>query len=245
MGTKDFFSGHSKLYATFRPTYPDALYNFIFSYVKNFDTALDCATGNGQVARHLSKYFKRVYATDISQTQLDNAFRAENISYIKSEAEKTSFSEAQFDLLTVGQALHWFDLEKFFAEVKRIVKPGGVFAAWGYSLCSVNDDMDPIVQDFYYKTVHPYWDEARKLVEDQYKTISLPFHELPTPPFSIEVDWFLDDFAGYLSTWSATQKFIQEQGYTPVPEVIEQLKPYWKNPIRVTFPLFLKLAKVI
>ena len=113
MSNKDFFSGHSKLYATFRPTYPDDLYDFIFKHVQNFDSVWDCGTGNGQVARYLSTSFKKVYATDISQQQLDNAFQADNIIYSVSGAEQTNFTNNQFDLITVGQAMHWFDVERF------------------------------------------------------------------------------------------------------------------------------------
>src|SRR5688572_29467213 len=119
---KDFFSGHSKLYATFRPSYPADLYSFVFTHVKNFYSAWDCATGNGQVAQVLAKHFKHVEATDISQQQLDNAVQIQNIHYSTQGAEKTAFPNNHFDLITVGQALHWFDLDKFYSEVKRVAK---------------------------------------------------------------------------------------------------------------------------
>src|SRR5882672_948119 len=121
---KDLFSAQAKQYAAFRPTYPEALYDFIFQHVHGNENAWDCATGNGQVAQRLARQFKKVYATDISQKQLDQASPANNIHYAVSPAESTPFPDHQFDLITVGQALHWFDLDKFYAEVKRVIKPG-------------------------------------------------------------------------------------------------------------------------
>src|SRR4051812_9215876 len=128
---KDFFSGHAKLYATFRPDYPEELYQFIFAHLSQKSTAWDCATGNGQVAQYLSKHFAKVYATDISHQQLESAHRADNIFYSVSPAEKTPFHDDQFDLITVGQALHWFNLNEFYTEVKRIGKNNSLLAGWG------------------------------------------------------------------------------------------------------------------
>ncbi|HEX6226203.1 MAG TPA: class I SAM-dependent methyltransferase, partial [Chryseolinea sp.] len=120
---KDLFSSHSKIYAAFRPTYPKALYEFIFQHVGGKNSAWDCATGNGQVAKYLSYYFDKVYATDISQQQLDQAAREENIFYSKTPAERTGFPDDQFDLITVAQALHWFDRDSFYSEALRVAKP--------------------------------------------------------------------------------------------------------------------------
>jgi hypothetical protein len=242
--TKDFFSGHSKLYATFRPTYPDDLYSFIFKHVRNFDKAWDCATGNGQVARVLANHFKQVHATDISQQQIDNAVHASNISYSIQCAEKTTFADNQFDLITVGQALHWFDLEKFYIEVKRVAKQDALLAVWGYAICKVNPKVDGHFNHFYKHVVGPYWDSARRMVEEEYKNVPFPFEQISTPKFSIDVEWTLEEFAGYLTTWSATQKFIKDKNYNPVPEVVKLIQPYWNEKEKVSFPVFLKLGKV-
>src|SRR5690606_37289042 len=166
---KDYFSGHSKLYATFRPTYPDTLYEFIFKHVKQFDTAWDCATGNGQVAHVLAKYFKQVYATDISSEQIKHAQQAQNIIDKVEPAEQTSFSNNQFDLITVAQALHWLHPEDFFREAMRVAKPGSILAVWGYANCFVNSEIDKHVAHFYPHIVGPYWDKARMLIEQHYQ----------------------------------------------------------------------------
>lgn len=241
---KDYFSGHSKLYATFRPTYPDALYEFIFSHVKQFDVAWDCATGNGQVAQVLAKHFKQVFASDISSEQLKHAHQANNIVYRAEPAEHTSFTGNQFNLITVAQAIHWFNRANFFQEVARIAKPDAILAVWGYANCMVNPEIDKFFFHFYQNTVGPYWDKARVLIEEHYRTIVFPFEEIPAPPFQINVQWNLDQFAGYITTWSATQKYIQATGVDPVPEFIGQVKPYWRLTMPVTFPVFLRLMRV-
>ncbi len=241
---KDYFSGHSKLYATFRPTYPDVLYEFIFKHVKQFDTAWDCATGNGQVAKVLANSFKTVYATDISREQIQHAHQKKNIVYNIEQAEQTSFADNQFDLITVAQAIHWFDTETFFQEVARVARPGGILAVWGYANCFVNSEIDKHFVHFYQNIVGPYWDKARVLIEQHYQPISFPFEEIPSPPFQIQVNWNLEQFAGYLTTWSATQKYIHTTGIDPVPEFIKQIKPRWKDAMPVTFPVFLRLMRV-
>ncbi len=246
MGHKDYFSGHSRVYATFRPTYPADLYDFIFSHLKIKITAWDCATGNGQVATYLAQHFERVYATDISQQQIDHAFRRHNIIYSVSAAEHTLFPEHRFDLITVGQALHWIDREEFYREVKRVGKPGSLLAVWGYALLFIEPEIDMIVGDFYMNVVGIYWDDTRRLVEQKYQTITFPFDEIPSPEFSIDVQWTLEHLQGYLECWSATQKFIKVNGFNPVPEVIEKLGKYWNNheTKSVSFPVFLRLGRI-
>lgn len=241
---KDYFSGHAKQYAAFRPTYPDELYRFIFGHLKSFDAAWDCATGNGQVARVLATQFEKVFATDISPQQLEHAYKTDNIVYSVKPAEKSDFPDKTFDLITVAQALHWFNVDAFYKEVNRTVKPGAWLAVWGYSVCSVTPEIDFHVMKFYNETVGPYWDGARKLVEERYRSISFPFEEVKSPAFSINVHWTAEEFTGYLGTWSATQQLIKEQGFDPVPEVMEKIRPLWKDKLRVTFPVFLRMGKI-
>ena len=246
MDKKDYFSGQSQVYAAFRPTYPAALYDFMFSHLKNKSTAWDCATGNGQVARYLADHFEKVYATDISNEQLKSAFIAKNIFYSLSGAEQTRFPDNQFDLITVAQALHWIRVDEFYREVKRTSKPGALLAVWGYSLLSVSPPIDEVFLHFYENTVGPYWDDARRLVENEYRDIPFPFEPIAVPSFRIETTWTVDQFAGYLTSWSATQKYIQLHGVNPVHKFKEHIRTLWPtNELkRVTFPLFAKLGKV-
>ncbi|MFN3839876.1 MAG: class I SAM-dependent methyltransferase [Cyclobacteriaceae bacterium] len=244
MSRKDYFSRQAKRYAAFRPTYPDELYRFIFGHLKSFDTAWDCATGNGQVARVLAAQFDTVYATDISKQQLDEATPAKNISYSMQPAERTNFPDKSFDLITVGQALHWFDIPAFYKEAIRTAKPGAWLAVWGYTNCTINPIIDLPFLKFYHETVGPYWDTARKLVEDRYQSIHFPFEEVQSPSFAITLQWTAEEFAGYLSTWSAIQRFINVKGYDPIPAFMETIRPQWENKKAVRFPVFIRLMRL-
>lgn len=224
---KDYFSNQAKMYAAYRPSYPDELYAFIFANVHCFDKAWDCATGNGQVARHLCSHFKMVHATDISQQQLNHAFQAPSIVYSKQPPESTSFANASLDLITVAQALHWFDSDKFFAEVKRVGKKNSVLAVWGYSNTSVDDSINSLLNDFYANTVGAYWDNARRQVENEYAHINYPFHNRVEKKFQLTVQWTFRQFIGYLQSWSATQQFIEARGVDPTEEFSKILSIYW------------------
>lgn len=243
---KDYFSQHASIYAAFRPTYPKELYTFLYGHVSAFEKAWDCATGNGQVASELSRQFKSVEASDISQQQLDNAFQAENIRYSVCPAEQTSFPDATFDLITVGQALHWFDTEKFFREAKRVGKPGGKLALWGYSVLTVNESIDALFYRYYNSIVGPYWDAARKHIEEEYASIHFPFDSLETKQFQLTVEWTPEQFVGYLRSWSATQKYIKVQNHDPLSSFMEELTMRWGDDTTkvITFPIFLKLCSL-
>lgn len=245
MSVKDYFSNHSKIYAAFRPVYPKTLYDYILPFVKEKDTAWDVATGNGQVARVLAEHFVHVHATDISKAQLESAFQKDNIFYSVGRAEQSGFPDHGIDLVTVGQALHWFNLDAFFSEARRVLKPNGIIAVWGYAILRISKDIDQHFMHFYNNIVGPYWDDARKLVEDEYASITFPFDELPSKEFEIVVEWNADQFAGYLTSWSATQKFIRAHGFNPVEDFMRTLQPLWKrNETKVvTFPVFLRLGK--
>jgi len=244
MEKKDLFSSTAKEYAVFRPTYPKELYEFIYKHVAHFDMAWDCGTGNGQVARDLSKRFNKIVATDISAKQIENAYTSSNISYLIA-AEEIDFPEKNFDLITVAQAIHWFDREKFYTEVKRVGKHEARLAVWGYGLLSINKDIDPVLQNFYKNNIGLYWDNERKLIDEHYDTISFPFEEIHVPEFKLSFEWTLDELGGYLSTWSSVQKFYTIHKINPVEGFIEKIRPSWNSDrMTITFPLFLRLGKV-
>ena len=246
MEKKDYFSEHSGIYAAFRPTYPEELYEFLFEQLKGRGCAWDCATGNGQVAGHLAPHFETVYATDISSQQLAHAVNARNIFYAVSPAEKTDFRNDQFDLITVAQALHWFDVTAFYREALRTGKPGGLLAVWGYSLPSVNTDIDTLLLDFYHNKTGPYWDFARRHVENHYRDLPFPVETIPSPRFSIRVQWSDEQFTGYLASWSATRKYIRERKTDPVREFSVALRKFWHpgDVKALSFPIFIKAGKI-
>ncbi len=164
-------------------------------------------------------------------------------------AEKTDFQDNTFDLITVAQALHWFDLNAFFREVKRVAKPGAILAVWGYGLVRFNPDIDGLLDQFYREKVGCYWDFDRHHVEEGYCTIEMPFEPIQLADmFEMTVSWSMQDFLGYLNSWSAVQNYRDQNGGTnPVDELADQLKTVWRNNLLLTgrFPLFVRLGKII
>jgi SAM-dependent methyltransferase len=224
---KDRFSGHASEYAQFRPRYPAELLDYLASVAPDRLQAWDCATGNGQSAVGLARIFDTVIATDASEKQIANAERDKRIKYRVATAEQSGLEAHSVSLVAVSQALHWLDVDLFFKEVKRVLKPGGILAIWCYNLLELSPAIDAELEDFYRNTVGPYWDSARHLVEIGYRTLPFPFDELETPKFQMEADWPLDHLLGYLRTWSATKGFIAARGFDPVTNLSDRLAPLW------------------
>lgn len=221
------------------------LYDFIYSHVKSFDLAWDAGTGNGQAAQVLARRFRNVLATDISARQLEQAVRKDNIVY-EVAGETTRLTDQSVDLVTVAQAIHWFDRPTFYQEVNRVAKPGGVVAVWVYGLLKVSPEIDPLLRDFYTRIVGPYWDLERKLIDDELKSMEFPFEEIATPSFRMRFEWTLGELEGYLNTWSATQKFIGEKKTNPVNDLVNRIRSInWAEVYPVEFPLTLRLGKVL
>ena len=242
---KDNFSKRSHLYARFRPTYPRQLFEFLISLVPERQAAWDCGTGNGQVAAVLAEYFEKVYATDISENQIKHAVAKPNVVYKIEAAEQTSFPDELFDLITVAQAVHWFDFPRFYKEVDRTLKSGGILAVFAYSLLKTGDETDAVIDKFYTKITDPYWDEERKFVDDNYQTIPFPFREINAPSFLLEHEWEFDQLVGYLNTWSAVQHYIDKNNANPVDKIAGELRKTWGSEPKkkVTFPFFMRVGR--
>ncbi len=242
---KDNFSKQSAEYSKFRPQYPDEMIEHIVSFVHERSCALDVATGNGQVAKQLARHFEKVYATDISENQLQHAVRAENIIYKKESAEQTGFDDVMFDLVLVAQAIHWFDFDKFYDEVHRILKPTGIFAAIGYGNLATNPDSDVILRNFYENIIGPYWDGERRYLDENYETIPFPFDEIPTKKFTNHLEWSFDHLVGYLETWSATQHYKDKNNSNPIDLIRDELRDSWQRGNKqVKFPLLIRVGKL-
>ncbi|MBD0276442.1 MAG: class I SAM-dependent methyltransferase [Bacteroidota bacterium] len=242
---KDNFSIQSDKYVRYRPTYPAPLYDFILSIVNGKHYVWDCGTGNGQVAYQLANYFEKVFATDISQSQLDNALQNEKIEYSAQPAEKTNFPDDFFDLIVVAQAIHWFDFNRFYSEVKRTLKDNGILVVIGYARLQISAELDTIIAHLYYNVVGPFWDKERRYIDENYRTIPFPFKEIEAPAFENVFDWTFEHLKGYLETWSAVKHFIRERGYNPVDHVYEELKKNWgiADTRRIKFPILLRVGK--
>ncbi len=244
---KDNFSAQSSIYAQFRPGYPAQLFDFLYKNCQNLDRAWDCATGNGQIAAALAERFQQVEATDISENQLNNAAQKPNIRYELGSAESPNFPDHFFDLVTVGQAAHWFDFKKFYPEVRRVLKPDGLLAMIGYNLLRVDAPTEAVIEHLYNTTLQDCWDDERHLVETAYRTIPFPLDELAFPEMASTYSWTVAQLLGYLGTWSAVQHFIRKNGYNPLDEsFVTQLKGVWpEGEIRtVRFPIFGRVGRI-
>jgi ubiquinone/menaquinone biosynthesis C-methylase UbiE len=244
---KDNFSKQADAYAKYRPSYPTALVDYILCFVNDRNTMWDCATGNGQAASLFAPHFKEIFATDISEKQIENATQVQNIFYSIGNAEDTIFAENSFDLITVAQAYHWFRFDAFRKETMRVGKPNGVVAIWGYGLVSSSDEkLNELVNYFYLDVVGKYWDTERKYVDEKYQTIPFDFPRLPAKEFSIDVYWDMEEFKGYLNTWSSVQHFIKKNNYNPVDQFARQLDVLDSKGKKIpfSFPLFLLLGRI-
>ena len=160
-------------------------------------------------------------------------------------AERTSFDNNFFDIVTVGQAYHWFDFERFHDEVKRVLKPGGTIALFGYGLHTVNVEIDDIIHHFYHEVVGPYWDEERKFIDKKYQNTPFPYQEIMCPDFEFEANWSFDHYVGYIQTWSAVKHFERANGFNPMVDLTKELELHWKEELKpVKFPIFMRLGKL-
>jgi SAM-dependent methyltransferase len=230
MSVIDLFSDKSDLYAAARPQYPKALYEFLVAHANTRERAWDCGAGSGQSSVTLAEYFSEVYATDVSEQQIANAMGKNNVLYSVQPAEKTSFPNDYFDLVTVAQALHWFDLDRFWSEVKRVLKSNGVFAAWGYDWFSISPEIDAVVKEGILDIIAPYWSSHAHLLWDGYRDIGFPFEPIQTPSITMKVMWNLPELLDYLHTWSATRQCMQQQGTTFFEVLRESLLGVWDRP---------------
>ncbi|MET0232758.1 MAG: class I SAM-dependent methyltransferase [Rhodanobacteraceae bacterium] len=236
MTFKDHFSGHAPGYRDARPLYPNALYDWLAREAPSRALVWDAGCGNGQASVALAERFERVFATDPSASQIANADAAPNIEYRVEPAEQCSLPDASADLATVAQALHWFDFARYFAQAARVVKPGGVLAAWSYSDCRVAPAIDVLKDRVFVDLTGAYWPPERAYVDAGYRTIPFPFgghdafEEIATPAFEMRADWDAHQFLAYLRSWSATQRYIKANGSDPVATIENELLTAWGNP---------------
>jgi SAM-dependent methyltransferase len=243
----DHFSGVARSYANFRPHYPATLFDWLATLVPRSSPAWDCACGNGQATLDLAARFDRVVATDASREQIAAATPHPNVEYRVTPAEQSGLPDGSVALITVAQALHWFDLERFHAEARRVLRPTGVLAAWAYGINEVEGDrVNELVQEYYSVTIGPCWPPERKLVEDGYHTLPFPFAEITAPAFRMEARWTLDQLLGYFSTWSATNRYIKATGTNPLEPLSAELARVWgdaTSPRLVVWPLALRVGR--
>jgi SAM-dependent methyltransferase len=243
---EDHFSEHAQDYARYRPCYGPELFEYLASVAPARQLAWDCGTGNGQAAVELVKHFDRVVATDASAEQLAAAFPHERIEYRVERAEEPSLASASVDLVTVAIAVHWFDFDAFYREVRRVLTPGGAIAVGTYHLPVVDDGVDRALDRYYRQILAGYWPERIQFLEKRYVTLPFPFPELSPPAFKMEAEWDLGQLLGFLQSWSATRNYAREQGINPLKIIWPELSAAWgdaSQPRAICWPLHMRVGR--
>lgn len=247
-GFSDHFGAVAGSYADFRPGYPPELFAWLAAQCAGHELAWDCGAGSGQASVALAAHFARVHATDASADQVAHAEPHPCVEYRVAPAEQSGLPDRSADLVTVAQALHWFDLPAFYAEVRRALKPGGVIAAWTYGVhVTEGDDVNAVVRHFYEHVVGPCWPPERRHVENGYRELPFPFSRIAAPEFTMQVRWPLAQLLGYLGSWSATARYRKLNGSDPLPALRQQLLPLWGDPAQargVSWPLSLLAGRL-
>ncbi|MFO0934903.1 MAG: class I SAM-dependent methyltransferase [Gemmataceae bacterium] len=242
---KDHFSGQSPDYAAFRPRYPDDFIARIAALAEFKDCVWDVGTGSGQAAVPLAGVFQSVRASDASAQQIAHAAKHVRVEYRVARETDSGLPDASVDLVTVAQALHWFDLPAFYREVKRVLKPTGVLAVWTYNNAVVDDPVvQPIYQTFYEQRVGRYWPPERVHVLCGYRDLPFPFAEQPFEDMKTDALLTRDELLGYVKTWSAVKNAREIEGKDPVPELASSLAAVWPEGVRkrVTWPLHTRVG---
>ncbi|HZO23251.1 MAG TPA: class I SAM-dependent methyltransferase [Steroidobacteraceae bacterium] len=247
MTFKDHFSRLASEYSAFRPDYPAALFGYLAGLCREHRAAWDCACGSGQASAGLAAHFEQVIATDASAQQVAAAAAHPRITYRVAAAEHSGIESDSVDLVTVAQALHWFDLDAFYAEVRRVLRSSGILACWTYGVLRVEGHaIDDLVREFYTDIVGPYWPPERRLVDEGYRELSFPFPELDAPALQMQERWDRPHLLGYLRTWSGTARYVEQVGRDPVEDLGKRLASFWPDSHSdrlIRWPLALRVGR--
>lgn len=246
MNITDYFSRQAPIYRRFRPQYPEKLFDLLSGLVKNHETAWDCATGNGQAAVALAAHFDKVFATDASSSQLEHAIPCKNVEYRFAPAEKSGLDDASIDLVTVANAVHWFNIPEFYKEVRRVAKKDAIIAVWCYEAFTVDSAPSDTFQPLY-DTIGDHWAPHLELVRNHYKTLPFPFHELETPEIEMSLNWNLEQCLGFLASWSGVQTYLENTGKDPTEFFYDQIQAKWGDPLqerKVSWQLHLRVGRI-
>lgn len=230
---KDHFSSHAAHYRESRPNYPAELFAHLAALAPGHAVAWDAGCGNGQASVALAAHFTKVRASDPSTAQIENAEAHPRVHYEVAPAERSNLADASADLVTVAQALHWFDVPRFHAEVRRVLRPGGIVAEWCYAECTVAADIDRLCRQLYADTLGSYWPPERAHVESGYAHLEFPFALIVSPAFDMKVSWDLAHYLAYLESWSALQRYRRERGSDPLVKMRDEFVAAWGEPAEI------------
>jgi SAM-dependent methyltransferase len=241
----DHFSQQANHYARYRPSYPAELYEYLASLTPQHDRAWDAGAGNGQAAIALAQHFQSIIATDPSEQQIAAAASHDRVTYRAATAEHSEVDDQSIDLIAVAQAVHWFDLDRFYAEVRRALRANGILAVWCYNLTAITPEIDRVMESYYHDVLGEFWPPQIRWVDEHYRTLPFPFEEIAAPEFCAEATWSLADLFGYLSSWSAAPRYKEARGADPLDEKRAEFAAAWDAAIDrvVRWPLYLRVGK--
>lgn len=245
---RNWFESGGGNYAKFRPTYPAELATYLADLAEGDDVVIDVGCGNGQLTTLLAEHFASVLGQDPSDEQIESAVRVPGVTYSVAPAEKIAAGDGVADVITAAQAAHWFDLPAFYDEVRRVAKPGALLALISYGTPFTSEEkLTKRFDEFYWNEIGPYWPPERRLVDEGYRTIDFPFKEIAQRPMAIEKDLTLDEFLGYISTWSAV-KAVKEAERTDILTTFEEsFAGLWgdsSTTVRITWPINIRMGIV-
>ena len=249
MSNAGLFASVAREYASFRPGYPPELFAWLARAAPARGAVWDCGCGSGQASVALAEHFSQVFATDVSAEQIAAARPHPRVRYSVAAAENSGLESRSVDLVTVAQALHWFDVQAFYIEARRVARRDALLAVWNYPRPEFTDPgLDRIFLDFYSDVVGPYWPAERRHIEANYTTLPFPFEELPHPSFGLVLEWNFEQVLGYVSSWSATARYRQALGQDPLPHLRATLGPAWPGEgarARIRLPIGLRVARLV
>lgn len=238
----DYFSGHAALYARARPTYPEQLIGEVAALAPTRRVAWDAGTGSGQAARQLARHFEHVRATDGSAKQIAEAPSDARVAFAVELAERCTLPDSSCDLVLAANSLHWFDHDRFFAEVSRVLRPGGLLAAIGYGWFYVEPAVDEIVGRTMLKPLQSMWAAANRLLIDGYRSLEFPGTEVRLTPCALHLSWTREQLEDYVRSWSA----VQRSGPGLVEAASAELATIWadEEPRHVFMPVITRAARL-
>ncbi len=244
-GFVDRFSEQAAVYRAARPTYPQELFEALAAAAPGRDLAWDAGTGNGQAAAGLAVHFARAHATDPSAEQIAQAMPHERVAFAVERAERVSLPDGAADLVLAAQSMHWFDLERFYAEAARVLKPGGILAAVGYDWMYVSPGIDAHINRRLLPPLEPHWAPQNRILWDGYRSIPFPGEALRPGAFAIYLDWAFADVRGYVLSWSAVRDFIAAGGEAALTVILDEIGALWgAERRRIAMPLHLRVARI-
>lgn len=224
---KPVYSTSPALYRDCRPSYGSEIYSHISSLLKDNQKAWDCACGSGQATIEVAKFVDYVIGTDPDPSQLEKGAIAGNVDYLRASETVETFGEESIDLVTVATGIHWINRPKFYKEVERVLKKGGVLATWGYTGVDLNSEIDAVIKGIVKTHLMPYYPKEILIAFNGYQDIELPMNKIQSPNFDVVHNWDFEKLMNYIQSFTAMQRYLKTHGKSAVSLFRDELLEAW------------------